>query len=362
MLTSSPFKLPDEKYWIFRLLINIEERHFSLEEAAEAARSSIDFDSALRYLSHECPICNEQVSFNKIITMTHCSCAFCEKCFKAHFTTVIKEKSISHVVCPLCNNPDLKKDGNKEDVMEYFNLLDTQIRHYLDPEVHELFQSKLRDKTLMDMPNFRWCANCSFGLLHEASRLRMDCPSCGKSTCFQCRTPWEKQHEGISCEQFKTWKLQNHPEYQANRLARYLSMHGIECPSCGFQFDLSKGGCLHFICSQCQHEFCGGCKRPFKMDSACGFSRECHAKGLHAHHPRNCFYYLRDWDIKRLQQLLNHNRIPYRGSVREGSQMHAEGLCRVLEYKETIHGLTEEQCGQIAPAEYDGLCIKSLLK
>ena len=29
---------------------------------------------------------------------------------------------------------------------------------------------------------------CSFGLLHEADRLRMDCPSCGKSTCSRCKT------------------------------------------------------------------------------------------------------------------------------------------------------------------------------
>lgn len=30
---------------------------------------------------------------------------------------------------------------------------------------------------------------CSFGVLHEAERLRMDCPSCKKSTCSQCRSP-----------------------------------------------------------------------------------------------------------------------------------------------------------------------------
>lgn len=33
---------------------------------------------------------------------------------------------------------------------------------------------------------------CSFGLLHEADRLRMDCPSCGKSTCFNCKSPVSK--------------------------------------------------------------------------------------------------------------------------------------------------------------------------
>ena len=35
--------------------------------------------------------------------MTHCPCAFCEDCFKAYFTTAIKEKTIDKLVCPLCS-------------------------------------------------------------------------------------------------------------------------------------------------------------------------------------------------------------------------------------------------------------------
>lgn len=36
-----------------------------------------------------------------------------------------------------------------------------QIRHFLPPDIHELFQRKLRDHALQDMPNFRWCAHVS---------------------------------------------------------------------------------------------------------------------------------------------------------------------------------------------------------
>lgn len=63
-----------------------------------------------------------------MITMTHCSCTFCESCFKAYFSSVIKEKSIEHAVCPLCNEPDVRAAGRREESMEYFNLLDTQVR------------------------------------------------------------------------------------------------------------------------------------------------------------------------------------------------------------------------------------------
>ena len=37
----------------------------------------------------------------------------------------------------------------------------TQLKNVLDKEVHELFQKKLRDWTLMQDPNFRWCSHVS---------------------------------------------------------------------------------------------------------------------------------------------------------------------------------------------------------
>uniref|UniRef100_A0A8C9VZN4 E3 ubiquitin-protein ligase RNF31-like n=1 Tax=Scleropages formosus TaxID=113540 RepID=A0A8C9VZN4_SCLFO len=282
-----PAGIPRDKADMFRSLLSLERR-FAPEEVLEAVLSCRDLPSALRFLSHECPICREQVSFGKIITMTHCSCAFCESCFKAYFSSVIKEKSIVAVACPICNKPDVRATARWEEAMDFFSLLDTQIRHYLDEETHELFQRKLRDHALQEMPNFRWCAHCSFGLLHEADRLRMDCPSCGKSTCSKCRGPvslthththththidmhtlfspqnnrmtprrnelkqghfllhqckeqdkdarvcvcarsfqWVPQHEGLTCEKFKEWQLHNNPEYQTARLEQLLSRNKI---------------------------------------------------------------------------------------------------------------------------------------
>lgn len=65
----------------------------------------------------------------QIITMTHCPCALCESCFKAYFTTAIKEKTIDKLVCPLCSRPDIRGKQGMEDAMDYFNLLDTQVRN-----------------------------------------------------------------------------------------------------------------------------------------------------------------------------------------------------------------------------------------
>ena len=40
------------------------------------------------------------------------------------------------------------------------------------------------------------------------------------------------------------------------------------------------------------------------MGSKCGKTELCSRLGLHAHHPRNCLFYLRDKEPKQLQQLL----------------------------------------------------------
>lgn len=51
-------------------------------------------------------------------------------------------------------------NGNEiyeDDILEYFSNLDILLKNILDDNVHELFQRKLRDRTLMQDPNFKWC-------------------------------------------------------------------------------------------------------------------------------------------------------------------------------------------------------------
>ncbi|KAL3989223.1 hypothetical protein ACER0C_013541 [Sarotherodon galilaeus] len=347
-------QLPPDQAAVFLSLMAMEGRSFTLADVLEAVQINRDFASALRFLSHSCPICQEQVSFSKIITMTHCSCFLCQTCFKTFFTTAIKERSVDQLVCPQCGRPEVRGEGGLEESMDYFNLLDTQIRHFLPADVHELFQRKLRDRALQEMPNFCWCAHCSFGMLHEAQRLRMDCPSCKKSTCSQCRSPWSPQHQGLSCEQFQVWQQQNQPDPHSTSLL-YSS---IECPNCQLVFSLSKGGCLHFTCSQCSHQFCGGCSQRFVLGSACGFSADCMTKGLHAHHPRDCLYYLRDWSLTRLHLLLQHYRVspswlePPKASSPDTA---LPASCPVLELRDD-GSQREEPCGRPALPEHRGYC------
>lgn len=72
-----------------------------------------------------------------------------------------------------------------------------------------------------------------------------------------------------------------------------------------YRFILVKGGCMHLTCIHCKYEFCSDCLKPFRMGSDCKLSEYCVKLGLHAHHPRNCLFYLRDKEPGELKQLLN---------------------------------------------------------
>lgn len=43
----------------------------------------------------------------------------------------------------------------------------------------------------------------------------------------------------------------------------------------------------------------------------CGKYNSCADKGLHAHHPRDCLFYLRDLEVKELQDFLRENKMEF---------------------------------------------------
>lgn len=59
--------------------------------------------------------------------------------------------------CPFCKQPILNNDTSEDELLDYFGNLDILLKGFLEEEVHELFQRKLRDRTLMQDPHFKWC-------------------------------------------------------------------------------------------------------------------------------------------------------------------------------------------------------------
>ena len=179
----------------------------------------------------------------------------------------------------------------------------------------------------------------------------MVCLSCHKATCYNCKKRWEDQHEGLSCQAFLEWKRLNDEDFQAEGLAAHLKENGIDCPTCNFRYEIAKGGCMHFKCLRCSYQFCSGCKSPFRQGQVCTVLKDCSSKGLHAHHPRDCLFYLRDLEIERLQKILADANIHY------GTEsQHNHHYCQVPEQKETSEGLLDEVCGRQVNENNADLC------
>ncbi|XP_075935014.1 E3 ubiquitin-protein ligase RNF31 [Anarhichas minor] len=322
---------------------------YSLEDVVQAVRESHDREFIKRVLAKECPICLSIFPHSKMQSLTSCQCSVCCGCFQQHFTIAVRDKHIRDMVCPVCWEPDI---NDPEHLNSYFSTLDIQLRECLEPEVYELFHKKLTEQALIKDPKFLWCCHCSYGFIYDGDQLKVTCFQCRNSFCAQCKKPWESQHTGLSCEQYQSWKRENDPQYQRQGLAGYLRDNGITCPNCRFQYALSKGGCMHFCCSQCRYQFCSGCNNPFHTTCAVD---ECSVSGLHAHHPRDCLFYLRDWEPSRLQALLQNNGVAFNTEAPPGTQT---GLCGVVEQKDEGGQQPDSACGAQTQPGHAGLCEK----
>ncbi|XP_076838037.1 E3 ubiquitin-protein ligase RNF31 [Brachyhypopomus gauderio] len=322
---------------------------YTLEDVVQAVRESHDRDFIRRVLTKECPICLSVFPHSKMQSLTSCQCSVCSGCFKQHFTIAVRDKHIRDMVCPVCWEPDI---NDPEHLNSYFSTLDIQLRECLEPDVYELFHKKLTEQALIKDPKFLWCSHCSYGFIYDGDQLKVTCLQCRNSFCAQCKKPWEAQHTGLSCEQFQLWKRENDPEYQRQGLAGYLRDNGITCPNCRFQYALARGGCMHFSCCQCRYQFCSGCNNPFHTTCAVA---QCSVTGLHAHHPRDCLFYLRDWEPARLQTLLQKYGVNFNTDPPPGTQT---GVCGVIEQKDEGSRQTDSACGAHSQPGQAGLCEK----
>lgn len=108
---------------------------------------------------------------------------------------------------------------------------------------------------------------------------------------------------------------------------------------------------MHFTCNQCKYEFCCSCGKPFMLGAKCSVSPYCAKLGLHAHHPRNCLFFLRDKDPVQLQELLKNNGITF-----EVDNLSDDQKCKVQLQKETATGVIDTVCDSDVAVNQAGLC------
>lgn len=87
------------------------------------------------------------------------------------------------------------------------------------------------------------------------------------------------------------------------------------------------------------------------MGAKCSVSPYCAKLGLHAHHPRNCLFYLRDKEPAELQRLLDENGVAYDTDGPVGDRK-----CKVQLQKETPTGVVDAICQSDVVKGHAGLC------
>ncbi|XP_038223465.1 E3 ubiquitin-protein ligase lubel-like isoform X2 [Zerene cesonia] len=334
-----------------QIAVELIARGTDAPTALLAALECADLVSALAYLNQYCELCAAHFPEHEMVSMLRCSHRCCRECARHYFTVQITERSIVDCVCAYCKEPELEI-LDEDTWVDYFAHLDILLKTLLETEVHELFQRKLRDRTLARDPNFRWCVECSSGFFVHPKQKKLRCPECKSVTCSTCRKPWSSNHDGMTCEQYAAWLEDNDPERSIAAVQQHLKENGLECPRCRFKYSLSRGGCMHFTCTQCKYEFCYGCGKPFMMGARCGLSEYCAKLGLHAHHPRNCLFYLRDKEPHELQTLLQMNNVTYETEGPQGNSTR----CPIQLQRETPTGLIDTTCGSEVLPKHGGLC------
>jgi len=103
-----------------------------------------------------------------MVSLLECAHQCCRSCAEQYYTLQITENNIEDCVCPFCKKPELR-DFDSDAILNYFSNLDILLKSILKPQAHELFQQKLRDRTLLQDPNFKWCAKVYFNLLINIS-------------------------------------------------------------------------------------------------------------------------------------------------------------------------------------------------
>lgn len=179
-----------QSYQQAELAVQLIEMRYNHDNAIWAATQCHTIEEAKDLLQKECELCLGVYPMNEIISMLKCTHTCCLDCAKVYFTEEITHRSITNCNCPYCKEPDLNNAAvTEDDVLEYFSNLDILLKNIVDEEVHDLFQRKLRDRTLMQDPNFKWCVDCSSGFFARPRQKRLICPDCGSITCSSCRKP-----------------------------------------------------------------------------------------------------------------------------------------------------------------------------
>ncbi|CAF1251018.1 unnamed protein product [Rotaria sordida] len=298
--------------------------HLSMADIKDILRSSSDTeihenfqDNAIKSLSMECPICTESYPRSRMETMFLCGHMCCLTCARDYYRSTIQQIRDPQALKKLtCYDEELEIADDVK--LNFFQYLGSKLNQWFTDErlvldaYHENLFLATRDSQIKKCGNSR-CT--SFFNLHNNNNriVRAQCPHCQFQQCQQCCRKWFDEHNGMSCEQYAEWLIDNDPDDPEVQLTKYLNTAGMVCPNdrCKAIYEYKPGGCEHFTCKQCRTEFCRICSALFynpEHNTVCPRADCSLKRTLHAHCCLNCYREIRDAQVDEIITLLtNHN-------------------------------------------------------
>jgi len=178
-----------------------------------------------------CQICLEEC---KLIPLGHCHHAFCKNCLTEWFRA--SSNGVSRPKCPHtdCNVPVSIYD----------------LKAVLGEEESRKIDELMLQRTLSEMPDFRWCPRCSYGGFSTTECHDIECTNCKYFFCSVCM---QQAHPGMTCQEKSALTVG-----EKVGTAHWMAMNTKLCPACHVPIT-KNGGCSHMRCTRCKYEFCWFC-------------------------------------------------------------------------------------------------------
>lgn len=253
-------------------------------------------------VAQDCLICLERLCSRNASRKVTAQCTHdidtCQACVVRWVSEQARSKELDKITCPSC--PAL---------LQYQDLSEFAPQDiFFNWEARSIHQAMATDV------NYVQCAfdGCNLGgICDSAMDSFIICPGCQRRTCIRCRAQY---HDGLTCDEqrARAEKSRIHRE-NARRDEEQQTSQYFKKNSASIKICLNKrcaallkkaGGCDHFTCGHCRHEFCWVCNAPYTKIRR-------HGNGSHSlhcsYHPTNL--YRRITEAPRPSNNLPHPRL-----------------------------------------------------
>jgi hypothetical protein len=250
-------------------------------------------------VKYVCGMCKDSIPEFRLYTASSCNCKVDKVCFHDHIQRLITRVPAAQWKCGACGQPKKILDGGDSSLQELFNAWRKYINENpgtLDKSEINLFEDKIRQYKLSKTPGAVSCKNCKYIWIEkDLMKNKCLCPNCKNDYCRVCMEMWTDEHNDQTCE------------FMFRKALGNMDIRIIRCPGCSTFVEEVLGHCQHFDCQNCPTKFCP-CGVKFFDGKECElYHEQCAVLGLHGHHPRNCYTYLRNMDVDELKKLIIMN-------------------------------------------------------